>query len=513
MKRYFGYIRVSTPKQGQGVSLQEQQEAIRRHAERSGVSIVEWFEEKETAAKEGRNVFSRMLSQLEKGRAHGVIMHKVDRSARNLWDWAKLVKLIDRGLDVQFAHDAIDLTSRGGRLSADIMAVIAADYIRNLRDEVKKGFYGRLKQGYYPLPAPLGYVDRGGGVTKEIDPLAGPLVKWAFETYATGTVSLKDLAQDLARRGLQPRRGRKLSVASLAKMLRNPFYIGLIRIDRTSETFQGLHLPLIRKSVFEAVQATMDGRAPRKAITHDFAFRRFALCGHCSRHLVGERKKGRYVYYRCYNPSCRKSVIRERDVMAKLGETAQQVRLSPEEIRDVRDLAERETANERSAALYHDGVIRMRLGSCESKLGKLTDALIEGLIGKDDYESRKRQLLEERRGLLDAIENQPDAATAALRICAYLELPDIVEVRFAAANDDEKRAIGLSMVWNFVAHGKEPAITLKSPYREILNWRKSTTVDRIVSPLELSTKQLYESLKQAAENDNDIQLLQRPQRP
>ena len=156
MKRYIAYIRVSTPKQGErGSSLQEQKAAIDAYARRHGLDIAEWFEERETAAKQGRPVFLQMLKALERGRADGVITHKIDRSARNLRDWATLGELLDRGIELHFAHESIDLSSRGGRLSADIQAVVAADFIRNLRDEVRKGFYGRIKQGFYPLPAPL----------------------------------------------------------------------------------------------------------------------------------------------------------------------------------------------------------------------------------------------------------------------------------------------------------------------------------------------------------------------
>ena len=64
MKKFFGYIRVSTPKQGKGVSLQEQRDAIERHAQHHGLAVVEWFEERETAAKRGRPVFARMLKLL-----------------------------------------------------------------------------------------------------------------------------------------------------------------------------------------------------------------------------------------------------------------------------------------------------------------------------------------------------------------------------------------------------------------------------------------------------------------
>src|SRR5580693_6459605 len=154
MKRYLAYIRVSTVKQGEhGSSLQEQKSAIEAYAVRQSLSVAGWFEETETAAKQGRPMFAKMLIELRTGRAAGVIIHKIDRSARNLKDWALIGDLIDQGVEIHFAHESLDLTSRGGRLAADIQAVVASDYIRNLREEARKGFYGRLKQGIYPLPA------------------------------------------------------------------------------------------------------------------------------------------------------------------------------------------------------------------------------------------------------------------------------------------------------------------------------------------------------------------------
>ena len=169
MKQYFAYIRVSTTRQGEfGVSLPQQKDAIERYAQRNQLEISRWFEEQETAAKQGRPVFGTMVKLLRKQAATGVIIHKIDRSARNLRDWADLGELIDRGVEVHFANESLDLTSRGGRLSADIQAVVASDYIRNLREESKKGIYGRLKQGYYPMPAPLGYLDNGSASPKPL---------------------------------------------------------------------------------------------------------------------------------------------------------------------------------------------------------------------------------------------------------------------------------------------------------------------------------------------------------
>lgn len=72
MKRCFGYVRVSTVKQGDGVSLEAQKDAILAFAERNNVEITKWFEEKETAAKQGRPIFNAMVSEPKRRQVQGV---------------------------------------------------------------------------------------------------------------------------------------------------------------------------------------------------------------------------------------------------------------------------------------------------------------------------------------------------------------------------------------------------------------------------------------------------------
>ena len=140
MTTCFGYTRVSTAKQGEGVSLNVQKEEITRYAEKHGLTISRWFEEKETAAKSGRPVFSAIVRDLNNHKADGLIVHKIDRSARNFRDWAKIGELSDKGVAIHFVTESLDFQSRGGRLTADIQAVIASDYIRNLGKRRRKGF-------------------------------------------------------------------------------------------------------------------------------------------------------------------------------------------------------------------------------------------------------------------------------------------------------------------------------------------------------------------------------------
>jgi DNA invertase Pin-like site-specific DNA recombinase len=311
MEGYIGYIRVSTVKQGtKGVSLQEQKDAILRYAERNQLSISTWLEEMETAAKQGRPVFNQALKLLRTEKAKGIILHKLDRGARNLRDWAAIGELSDQGVEVHFVSESLDLQSRGGRLSADIQAVVAADYIRNLREETRKGFYGRLKQGLYPLRAPVGYLDQGKGKPKTIDPIMGPLVRKTFDLYASGRYSLETLGDQVNRLGLRNRHGGRVTRNGLSTLLNNPFYIGAMVIHKTGESFAGIHEPIIGKTLFDSVQAVLSGKVSARSQHHAHLYRRTLSCATCHYSLIGERQKGN-VYYRCHSKQCSGTSVRE----------------------------------------------------------------------------------------------------------------------------------------------------------------------------------------------------------
>ncbi len=327
---FFGYIRVSTGRQVQGVSLIEQQRIIEAYALRNGLTISRWFVEKESAATRGRPKFDEMLRSLKRGEAAGVIIHKVDRSARNLSDWSEVTEVHDAGYTVHIAHDSLDLSSRGGRLTADIQAVIAADYSRNLRDEVKKGLWGRLRQGLYPWAAPVGYRDCGTGKVKEPHPIYGPLMKQAFELYASGSYSVRSLATEMAKRGLRNKVGKVIPENHLAPLLRNRFYYGLIEISTTKEVFEGKHEPLITKRLFDRVQAILDGRLAPRPVRHEFTYRRLIRCARCDRALVGERQKG-HTYYRCHSATCARVSFREEAVDVHVQRTLGRLTLTDHE--------------------------------------------------------------------------------------------------------------------------------------------------------------------------------------
>ena len=475
MKTVFGYVRVSTARQGEhGVSLQEQRDAILRYAERNSLDIVEWFEERETAAKRGRPGFGRMLKGLREGRTTGVIIHKIDRSARNLKDWSDLGELIDQGTDVHFANESLDLHTRGGRLSADIQAVVAADYIRNLREETRKGFYGRIKQGLYPLPAPLGYLNAGRGKLKTLDPAKAPLVRKAFELYATGEYNLDELVIELWRRGLRNQHSGKLTRNGLSVLLNKPFYIGLIRLHRTGEVFPGGHEPLISKSLFDRVQRILRGKVHAKVLRHEFLFRRLFTCQTCRYSLSGERQKG-WIYYRCHTRTCPTTAIRQDAAENVVLEQLAPLTFTPEEkaylaqkVAHLRNSWTEERERQRPA-------LALRLKQLDDRLNRLTDAYIDRLIEKDLFETRKTALLLERKGLEEQLKALNDNEVAVPdRLTKFLELAGSAYCLYKAGIDHEKRDLLQIVTSNRQVGVKNLDLRLSLPFSEVANRQKNT---------------------------------------
>jgi site-specific DNA recombinase len=478
MNGYFAYMRVSTAKQGEkGVSLQEQKTAITNYAARNGLKIQEWLEERETAAKRGRPTFDRIVKDLRKGKARGLVVHKIDRSARNLRDWADLGELIDAGVEIHFANESLDLQTRGGRLSADIQAVVAADFIRNLREETRKGFYGRLKQGLYPIPAPIGYLDCGKGKPKEIDLTKGPLVRRAFELYATGDHSLLSLRDELACLGLKNRNHRALTINGVATLLHNPFYIGLIRIRKTDEMFAGIHRPLVSKLLFDRVGLVLSGKTSRRVQRNAFLFRRLLRCKHCGYSLIGERQKG-HVYYRCHTQSCPRACVREDLVESALFDALRPAEFLPDEWtileRKVREFR-RDFAIERA---YQGRALDLALTRVKARLSGLIDAYAEGAVERDLFEERKRALLLERK---DIEEKLAESETGSLRIIGrmetFLELAKGPRNLYELGNDEEKRRMVQEVTSNRLVDGKTFVVTLSPQYSLLAKRRSSLYCD------------------------------------
>jgi site-specific DNA recombinase len=472
MTTCYGYTRVSTVKQGEGVSLQAQKDEIIRYAEKHGLTISRWFEEKETAAKSGRPIFNGIVRDLLARKVDGLIVHKIDRSARNFRDWAQIGELADQGVAIHFATESLDFQSRGGRLTADIQAVIASDYIRNLREEALKGIRGRLKQGLYPHMAPLGYLNQGGGNPKTPDPARAPLITDWFTLYGTGKFSIRGLCDEMDKRGLRSRAGKALTRTSMEQTLSNPFYCGIVRVRKTGETFKGVHQPLIPASLFQRVQDLKSDKYHRKMLRHFHTYRGLFVCAACSNKLIAERQKG-HVYYRCHTNGCVTQCIREEIIEREVQYGFEQIGFSKPNF-------ERLKGNittwfeDRRHAFGTSNALTLRKSEIKARIGTLTYALIDRLIDKEAFAERKQHLLIECQKIDDQLAKMNDLTAEADKLAKFLELVKSLAELYQIANPSEKRLIVELATSNRLVDGKNVVL-------QPSNWL--LTVDMAVTAL------------------------------
>jgi DNA invertase Pin-like site-specific DNA recombinase len=298
------YVRVSSKDQeAEGFSIPAQVRLLREHAASKGFVVLAEFVDVETAKASGRTHFNEMLAFLKTHQAscRTILVEKTDRLYRNLKDWVTLDEL---DVEIHFVKENEIVSPSSGssaKLIHGIKVLMAKNVIDNLSEETRKGMLEKARSGIYPSFAPVGYRNVDGPNGKRVitpDPATAGVITELFARFRTGRYSLESLVEELHSEGMTLR-GKKLYRSTAHQILRKRLYTG--DFDWDGVTYQGTHEPLVTRESWERVQELLNARAESKTrkVKHDFAFAGLVQCGHCGCYLVGELKKGRYLYYHC----------------------------------------------------------------------------------------------------------------------------------------------------------------------------------------------------------------------
>ena len=327
VRRAIIYLRVSSPSQvktdynPEGISLPAQRDACEFKCASLGTAVAHEFIEPGRSATtiDKRIVFQEMMAWIK---ANGdsvdyLVVYHFNRIFRNSIDAAITKRELSK-YGVRIVSTIMDL---GEGPESDMVESIlsAVDEYRVKADgaDIAYKMGAKARNGGTIGRARLGYVNardlsegRNIGIVK-IDPERGPFMVAAFELYATGNFSLDSLQAELTARGLRTRPGRfpagPVSTSKLAKLLRDPYYLGYVTYK--GELIPGRHEALISQELFNRVQATLDergGGGVRKRRHHHY-LKGALWCGHC--HDRGDESRmilqwanghgGRYLYFFC----------------------------------------------------------------------------------------------------------------------------------------------------------------------------------------------------------------------
>jgi hypothetical protein len=314
------------------------------------------------------------------------------------------------------------------------------------------------------MPAPLGYRNIGSGKPKEPDSKTAPLVRHLFEMYSTGTTNFHGLLQEAERIGLRGRSGKQITKNGLTTLLNNPFYMGLIQIKVSGQSFIGVHEPLISKTLFQRVQDVLHGRTNTRTNRHDFLFRRRLCCKGCGYTLIGETHKG-FVYYRCQTRECPTTAIRQEAAEDSFHETFLRLRLLPDEQQYCWQEVQRLKTDSHKQAEDAINGLKLKLGQIDDRLNRLTDAYIDRLVERDTFEQRKTALLAARLGTSETLAGwESGNRNVADELLKILERANTAYSAYKAGIMPEKREMVDSLTSNRVLNGKLLEITPSSPF-------------------------------------------------
>jgi len=420
------YVRVSSTGQmgrdgdEDGYSIPAQVKACETEAASRNATVAKvYIERAESAKSDDRPVLQQMFRELPTLGVRYLIVHKVDRLARNRLDDATLYqRIVGMGIKLVSASENIDETP-AGQLMHGMLATFAEYYSNNLATEVKKGLRRKHEQGGTPHKPPIGYLSKRELIAGQdirsviVDPERAPLIKLAFTLYSTGEWTLRDLTAHLEMQGLRScgtRRypSRPLPVSGVHNLLRNRYYIGIVSWD--GRRFPGKHERLIDLDTFDKVQSLLTaarvcGERPQR---HEHYLRGTVVCAECRGRLLYGRHRGRtgdyYEYFSCNNRTVRRRKVKCSSGHASVPVVEEAVldlyrslRLDPDVQEQIRTELRAELGDRAALVRMEAERHRRALKTIEARQEKLVQLYYDDLVSVDVFEREQDKLKAERQ--------------------------------------------------------------------------------------------------------------------
>jgi len=311
--RAAAYARFSSDNQ-RDESIDAQLRAINDYAARNDIIIVEeYIDRAKSAMTDNRPSFLDMVKNSSKGEFDIVLVHKLDRFARNRYDSAHYNHQLKKN-DVQLVSviEQID-DSPEGRMMMAVLEGMAEFYSQNLAREVRKGMQeNALKAMHTGGKPPLGYDVNPTTRKLVINETEAEAVTLIFQRVLEGH-GYQEIVNELNSHGYKSKTGNSFCKNSIHSILSNEKYIGTYIFNRSSSAdidgrrnthkfkdddeiirIENAIPPIIEKNSFDAVQWKMQKRK-QEFIGHKsietYLLSGKIICGSCGSTYCGFRRK------------------------------------------------------------------------------------------------------------------------------------------------------------------------------------------------------------------------------
>jgi len=352
------YIRVSTEKESQDGSYEEQYEELEKYARVIGFKILRVYKERVTATKvEGRNQFDEMMRDISTKQFSTIIFKDLSRSARNVEVSARLKRLcLENGVGIFSVTEGAHLELES--LNYNFRALMNEHYSTDLSMKIKSRFKSRMgKVEFMNGEPPYAYYVKENKLFVRDDDTPD-IVRRIFNEYLEGS-GVDGIAKRLTRDGIMTPsmlKGKKncgvtWHGSTIKKMLENRAYCGdleqgkeemasaisKVRIKHDHGILvKDTHEAIISKDLFFEVQQLIESRkkgprpTPVKHLLTDIL-----ICGKCSKKYWYRSIGERYIcgsYARHGKSACSAHAVKENElkriVIEELNDLVKQYRIN-----------------------------------------------------------------------------------------------------------------------------------------------------------------------------------------
>jgi DNA invertase Pin-like site-specific DNA recombinase len=312
------YGRYSDSNQDDGFSIEYQLSECTDYLNKHGMSLHKtYIDQAVTGTKvAGRDAFHELLHDVKNELIDVVVVYKFSRIFRNALESHKYRQLFKKhGVKLISVTQQVDDETSSGKLMIGVMAnideyqsAVISDHVKSaMREMVSEGFFAG---GTVPYGYKLETVQHGKKTRKRYvpDEFEKEVVKKLFELYADN-YSLKYLQDYTKSIGAVARSGKPFSIQTIARMLRNDFYIGILRYNAQGHepiVVNDVIPSIIEKGLWDRVQyrhSRQKDVRPRKR-KDLYSLTGKIVCGYCDNHFFGIRsgsvQRGKHYDYKYY---------------------------------------------------------------------------------------------------------------------------------------------------------------------------------------------------------------------
>ncbi|GCF68388.1 TPA: recombinase family protein [Bacillus cereus] len=420
MQLYAVYVRVSTDRDEQVSSVENQVDICRNWLERNGFI----WDESCVYKDEGisgtlfidRPAIQLILEKAKQKKIDTVIFKSISRLARDLKDSLEIREVfLAHGVRIISVEEGYDSNKAGKNdMAFELWSLFSAQYSRTLSSSISAALAAKVRRGEHIGKVPYGYdrVEQKLIIKDEEAQVVRQIYKWYNDGWG-----FKRISNELNNLGIKPKSNNVWQLTSVQRLIRNTIYKGVFILNQYTNVkvggkkkqirnppekwliFEDHHPAIVDKEIWD--EANREQAQSRKVrITPWNEFRYLAKCSECGSNMVivqshrkkrnGERTEWKYLkcsqYRRAGRHGCVNHIpiqygdFREfiLNLLMKKGESV---------LLNLRPNVENEQVRKEKK-------LKQILKQNEQRTKNLLELYLDGLIKKNEFEKKRKEIEE-----------------------------------------------------------------------------------------------------------------------